>query len=161
MGSGKTSLGKKLSNKLCCDFIDLDREIEHSLHMEIPEIFKKEGEAFFRNKESEILRKTTKEQKDFVMACGGGTACFHNNIEFMNASGETIFLDVDEKILFGRLKKKKSHRPLITQLNDIELKAYIRNQLSHRREFYVKCKYKLKENNPTVKKVLGVMDYSG
>lgn len=159
MGSGKTSLGKKLAGAMQVQFFDLDQKIEEYTAKDIPTIFQQQGEGVFRQIEAEILRKTIDLNQHFVLSCGGGTPCFHQNMEYMKSLGTTIFLDVDQEILLGRLRKNNSGRPLITKMSDDEMKRFIEGQISERRKYYLQSKYILNANNPTIAQILKLLNY--
>lgn len=161
MGSGKTSLGKKLARQMHVPFFDLDQEIEKELQKSISRIFQEEGEEFFRKKETQSLSRLINENEKFVLSCGGGTPCFNKNMSLMNSAGTSIFLDVDQDLLLGRLKKNKIKRPLISTLDDHKLKDFVEEKLLERRAFYLQSLYVLKQNNPTVSQVLELMGSSG
>src|SRR5215217_1973749 len=103
MGSGKTFVGKKLAQLLKTTFIDLDEVIEKSEEKTISQIFSQNGEEFFRERESHYL-KSLSERSNVVIATGGGTPCFHDNMKWMNENGITIYLKAKSEILFDRLK---------------------------------------------------------
>ena len=154
MGSGKTSLSKKVAQKINVPFLDLDNEIELSSNKKISQIFAENGEEAFRNLERKTLQEIIQKKENFVLACGGGTACFHDNIELMNQNGISVFLDVEEKILLGRLKNKRDERPLISALSEDELKAFVHEKLKERKPFYEKCQVTISSNNPTANQIL-------
>ena len=79
--------------------------------------------------------------ENVVISTGGGTPCFFDNMEFMNSKGSVVFLDVDVKVLFRRLKVAKQQRPLLAQKNDEELMAFITENLQKRLPFYTKAKH--------------------
>lgn len=81
------------------------------------------------------------EFEDVVISVGGGTPCFFDNMEYMNAAGETVFLDVDIKVLFRRLKVAKQQRPLLDGKTDEELMLFIQEALQTRLPFYTKAKH--------------------
>lgn len=135
MGSGKSSYGKKLANALGYELMDLDAEIEKRTGHSIPHWFDEIGEDAFREKEAEILR-TTVEHDDLVVSTGGGAACFHNSMEWMNENGTTVYLKLLENKLFNRLWKGKSERPLIDDMDQQELKLFIHESMNHRSIFY-------------------------
>lgn len=136
-GSGKTTIGKVLAKKLKLPFIDLDIEIEKSEHQTINEIFEKRKENYFREVESAILKKFSSSSESFVMSTGGGAPCFHDNLNIMNQSGKTIFLDVPAKEIASRLVKTNlSERPLFAKLSDDVLKDKIEFLRSQRISFY-------------------------
>lgn len=135
MGTGKTYWGAKWAAQNNMDFFDLDAEIEKSADLTIPQIFEQKGEAFFREKEQEVLKQFGNRQ-NFILSTGGGTPCFFDNIEWMNANGITIYLDTPVSILRERLVLEKAHRPLIKSLNDSELEDFIKQRLLQRSPFY-------------------------
>ncbi|NJN78937.1 MAG: shikimate kinase [Saprospiraceae bacterium] len=90
MGSGKSFIGKQLSEQLNFEFCDLDERIETAKNQSIASIFENKGETYFRKLESTILQKTAN-LKNTIIATGGGTACFFDNMEWMNENGKTIF----------------------------------------------------------------------
>jgi shikimate kinase len=113
-GSGKTTLGKQLSQSLSMPFIDLDKEIESRENESIENLFRSKGEDYFRVKESEVLRELAATDTSFVMATGGGAPCFFNNMETLNSTGLTVFLDVPIDVLTKRVEKS-TKRPLLNQ----------------------------------------------
>ena len=142
MGCGKSTLGRKLSKHLGMQFIDMDHYIEERNYKTIPQIFAEEGEAEFRKKERKALEELS-EFTDIVIATGGGAPCFFDNIHLMNKTGETIYLNIDPKILADRLLKSKTERPLIKGKSREELVAFIDETLNKRNEFYTKAKYQI------------------
>lgn len=153
MTSGKSSLGKKLAKQLHLKFIDLDCEIEEKEGLSISEIFQEKGETYFRNVEAQALRNIQASDKA-VIALGGGTPCYHNNMEYIKKTGMSIFLDMSEETLIGRLRKKKSKRPMVAQLNDTELKAFVHQQLEERRVFYQQANIQIPSNEKPAISVL-------
>lgn len=135
MGSGKSFCSKKLAKKLKIAVYDLDKLIEMTEDITIAEIFEEEGEEYFRKEESKILR-WFEEKKTFVLATGGGTPCFHKNMEWMNENGITIWINEPINVLVERLKKEKEHRPLIKDLSDDEMAEFLTNKLVERTQFY-------------------------
>lgn len=136
-GSGKTTIGKKLSEKLRLPFVDLDAEIEKREGKTVQEIFGEKKESHFRELESNVLSEFCQQEKDFVMATGGGAPCFSNNIALMNHSGKTIFLDPPtSEIALRLLKTNLSRRPLLDKLSPEQLKDKIEWLRSQRLSFY-------------------------
>lgn len=144
MGSGKSHLGWKLSNHLGVQFVDMDHYIEERNCKTIPQIFAEEGEAEFRKKERKALNELS-EFTDIVIATGGGAPCFFDNIDLMNESGKTIYLNIDPKILADRLMKSKTERPLIKGKSRDELVAFIDETLKKRDAFYKQAKFQITE----------------
>jgi shikimate kinase len=136
MGSGKSTLGPELAKALRLHFHDLDKIIEAEAWMSIKDIFRKQGEEAFRLKEREALQKFVAGHDQFVMATGGGTPCFFDNLEVMNACGTTVYLEVEALELFRRLQHQKSERPMISRLGDAALWNRIREHLLVRTAHY-------------------------
>lgn len=138
MGSGKSTVGKKLASLLEWSYIDLDKKIEEKTGKTIPELFSENGEEYFRNIESEVLR-SLKFQTNTVISTGGGTPCHEDNIDFMNETGLTIYLKLNPVQLKSRLSESKGERPLIKDLSNEDLLAFIENKLALREQFYCKA----------------------
>ncbi|MGK0136773.1 MAG: shikimate kinase [Algoriphagus sp.] len=116
--SGKSTLGRKLAAELKYDFMDLDRKIEVSEGKKIQEIFRLEGEDFFRKVESDQLKKIPKDTS-LVIALGGGTPCFYDNMDYIKEHGISIFLDVSPDKLEERMRtSRRNNRPMFKLEND-------------------------------------------
>lgn len=142
MGSGKSYWAEKLKKKLNVPAYDLDALIEMMEEKTVQEIFAEDGEEYFRKAEAKMLRLFA-EKKQFVLSCGGGTACFNDNMKWMNKQGITIWIDEPVEILTERLLKEKSHRPLIKDLDDNELNDFLEKKLQERTPFYDQSAYRL------------------
>lgn len=140
MGSGKTTLGKAYSQTCGLEFIDLDWYVEGRMHKTINELFAEKGEQGFREIERAMLHEVG-EFENVVIACGGGTPCFFDNMPYMNSVGTTVFLDVNPEVLFRRLKIAKMKRPLLADKTDDELTETINSALSQRLPYYLQAKY--------------------
>lgn len=145
MGSGKSHCGKKIAAHFDGRFIDLDQEIEQSAHQSISQIFSSLGESTFREMEREALHnvvqmhQTSSNTKHTVVACGGGTPCFHGNMDFMNENGLTVWLNPSVDTLVQRLKKGQLHRPLVAGLDHDGLEGFIKQKMNERSMFYSKA----------------------
>ena len=135
MGSGKTTVGRPLAKALGLRFIDMDHHITDTCHKTIPELFDSLGELGFRELERQTLAELSL-QENVVIATGGGTPCFFENMETMNRAGSTIYLQVSPEGLAARLKHGRDKRPLLRGKTDEELLRYIRESLSRREQFY-------------------------
>ncbi len=153
MGSGKSYWAKQLAQKLKCGGYDLDYLIEMNEEKSIAEIFEEDGESYFRKAEAKVLRWFA-EKKIFVLATGGGTPCFHENMEWMNKNGTTIWIDESIDVLAERLKPEKEHRPLIKNLSDNELKDFLSQKLAERRPFYSQSVIHLKDDDINLKNIV-------
>lgn len=132
MGSGKSSVGRRLATRLGLPFVDADTEIETAAGITIPEIFAQRGEADFRNGERRVIGRILTTRAPLVLATGGGA--------FMNAEtrariadlGISIWLKADPEVLMRRVRKN-SKRPLL-QTADPE--ATLRRMLAEREPVY-------------------------
>jgi shikimate kinase len=138
-GSGKSVLGKKLANALNISFIDLDEAIVHEQNKSISEIFAERGEDYFRSLEAIALRQQSKKVA-FVMACGGGTPCFHDNMKFINESGTSIFLNTSLGEIISRLETADNQRPLLKLTPGETLERKLNHMLEKRNPFYQQAK---------------------
>lgn len=143
MGSGKSYWKNRLSKKYKIRSYDLDYIIETFEESSIDELFTEIGEAGFREKEAAALR-MFRQNNSFILATGGGTPCFHDNMDWMNEQGITIWLDESIDTLADRLQTEKDHRPLIKNLSHEEIKNFIKVQYWERLQFYEKATYRLK-----------------
>ena len=132
-GSGKSTLGKALAKKTNYNFLDLDEQIVSIEKQSINDIFSLKGESYFRKIEQEILHSTQDLDKT-IIACGGGTPCFYDNIDWINENGESVYLKVEIEELMDRLESDDS-RPL---LNSSKLQT-IAKLLGTRKSFYEKA----------------------
>lgn len=139
MGSGKSTFGKRLASGAGWEFIDLDSLIEDAEGKSVEEIFTLSGEDYFRDVEAAMLRKIPLDH-DMVIACGGGTPCHRDNMEYMNGSGLTVYIRLDPRSLVHRLVHAKKTRPLLKDMNDKELEEYITATLAEREEYYNKAR---------------------
>jgi len=145
MGSGKSHWAKKLSKKLHCGGYDLDNVVEINEEKTIAEMFAEDGEEYFRKAEAKVLRWFA-QKKIFVLATGGGTPCFNDNMAWMNKHGITVWLDEPIETLVLRLQPEKAHRPLIKDLGDDELAAFLTAKRAERELYYSQATYHLKGN---------------
>jgi shikimate kinase len=154
MGSGKTHWGRLLSQKLSIPFFDLDEQVAEHAGKSIPEIFATEGEELFRLQEKDVLHLITESHESFVMACGGGSPCYFNNIEYMQQAGTTVWINTAPEILFQRLVKEKETRPLIKELSDVQLKSFISKKYADRRIYYEQADIKIDDEPLKLEKLI-------
>ncbi|MCD4746676.1 MAG: shikimate kinase [Bacteroidales bacterium] len=156
MGSGKTTVGKRLAKKLCCDFIDLDALIEVRYHVSVNDLFKKYDENVFRKIEHNILKETFK-LKNTVISTGGGTSCFYKNIELINNNGISVYLKMHINSLLNRLENSKKPRPLLQNLSQDKLKHYIIEQLKEREIYYNQSNIIVKGENADINEIINLI----
>jgi shikimate kinase len=138
MGSGKSTVGKELAKELKLQFIDLDNFIQERNFKTIPEIFASEGENGFRLLEKKALHEVS-EFENVIVATGGGAPCFFDNMELINQTGISIYLNGTPRILTERLRHSKTERPLINGKNDQELIEFIHETLEKRNKWYMQA----------------------
>lgn len=141
MGSGKTYWGRRLGEAFDVPFYDLDATIVAHAGKTIPEIFAESGEEGFRRQERTRLLELL-DQSPCIVATGGGTPCFFDNMEQMNLRGRTVFLDLPLAELLSRLERGKHKRPLLAGLSTEELPVFIEKMLEKRLPFYEKAQEK-------------------
>lgn len=144
-GAGKTTLGKALSKELGLAFYDLDEMIEQRYHRTINTIWDRKGEEGFRKIEQRMLREAA-EWENIILATGGGTPEYENNMDLMNEKGETVYLKASPNTLREHLKKGKEKRPLLKNKNEKETEEWIVKGLREREPYYNKAKYRLNVN---------------
>lgn len=138
MGCGKSTMGRAVSALTGVPFIDLDNYIEQRFHITVKEIFAQRGEGGFRDVERRMLQEVA-DFEDVIVACGGGTPCFFDNMEYMNTHGTTVFLNTPIDRLHSRLMRGRHKRPLIADKDDEELMTFIKEALAKRMDHYSKA----------------------
>ena len=148
MGSGKSSIGAMVSKKLNIPFFDIDNLIEEHAGMTISEIFKVNGEAYFRNLEEKITIKSLKHKK-VVVSLGGGSFINDKIRKDILKNHFSFWLDWDDLILIKRIKGSKK-RPLASNSTDLEIKAII----NKRKKVYSKANFKINCNKLTKSEIV-------
>ena len=136
--SGKSRLGKYISSMTDLCFIDLDLEIEKKLDSNVKDIFEIKGEKFFRKFETKTLKEIIESESNFILATGGGTPCFNENMSIINNSGVSIFIDVKREIIHERISRNDK-RPLLS--GAVSLDKKLSELYKERIEYYQKSKY--------------------
>ena len=142
MGAGKTFLGKLWAEDNSLSFFDLDLLIEDEERMSVEKIFSTYGEDYFREKEAAVLRNTDRFD-DCIIACGGGTPCFFDNMKWMNKTGVTVFLNESPENIFHHIINEKKMRPLLKSQTAESLPVFIEEKLNERIPFYSQSKISL------------------
>lgn len=145
-GSGKTKIGRALSRTMELTFYDLDEEIVQREGRSINEVFRIEGEPYFRELERRCLHMVNERLDSFVLATGGGAPCFFDNMDYMNGSGITVFLDVPIREIATRMVRKGTHkRPLLKDIKKDRLLHELHNKFSRRKQYYLKAAIRISE----------------
>lgn len=164
MGAGKSRLGKMLAEALGWSFTDLDLFIEEKYAQDIPSLFASRGEEGFRLIEQQALHETAHWQH-MVVATGGGAPCYGDNMDFMNRSGETVYLQVAVPELLRRLLSPKSQgkRPLLAGLSPSEMEEKIVGMLKQREPYYLRAKHRvyMADEQPREKNLQGLLSALG
>ncbi len=157
-GAGKTFWGKKIAAALEKDFFDLDGEIESKEQKTILQIFLHHGEKYFRQKESDILR-TFETKQNFVLATGGGTPCFFDNLSWLNKNGLTVWIHEPAFILAERLIHEKNHRPLIRDFDSDELLNFLQIKMEERNSCFSKAVVHIESPVHLIEDILKKINY--
>ncbi|NNF18978.1 MAG: shikimate kinase [Flavobacteriaceae bacterium] len=162
MGSGKSTIGKELAERLSFPFTDLDDYIEENLGSSIPQIFLDKGEIYFRKQEHLHLKKILTDSSDIVIALGGGTPCYSNNMKLILESTPHVFyLSLPIPVLNERLLTEKAKRPLIRDIQDEELPEFIGKHLFERRNYYMQATHTInaaaKDRAEVVSEITGLL----
>lgn len=140
MGCGKTTVGKRLANKLGLRFVDLDSYIEEKYGKMVTEQFEEVGEFGFRERERNAVNDVCTQFDDILVSTGGGAPCFFDNMERMKEAGVTIYLKMTAMALASRLKGARKSRPLLRDKTQEELVAFIAKTLDEREPYYEQAK---------------------
>ncbi|MDG4714262.1 shikimate kinase [Winogradskyella marincola] len=157
MGSGKSTIGKNLATVLNYNFLDLDEYISEQENCSIPELFKNKGEIYFRKKETQYLNEVLSTKDNLVLALGGGTPCYGNNINILldNSNVNLFYLKLSIPNLVLRLFKEKDSRPLISHLTTKEeLTEFIGKHLFERTQYYNQASNIITSDNKSKKDIL-------
>jgi shikimate kinase len=136
MGSGKTTIGKLLAERLNYGFVDMDAHIEEKYFKSVSQIFAEKGEAEFRLIEQQCLQEVS-QFENVIISTGGGAPCFFDNMKYMNELGLTIYLKLTPGELKDRLESSHAgKRPLLAERKGEELLQFISEGLAKREPYY-------------------------
>ena len=152
MGSGKSKVAEALGKILELPVIHTDKLVEEKEGKSFSEIFESSGQEYFRDLEKEALHSTII-QSDVIVSTGGGLPCYFDNMEWMNQNGITVYLEANPGLLFHRLSNAKAGRPLIENLNDVDLMEQISGHLAVRSPYYKKAQIKINAASVNVKEL--------
>ena len=143
MGSGKTTYGRIIAEKLNMSFVDMDEEIERQQGKKVSEIFADSGEMYFRELEKELLNQFT-DSDNVIISTGGGVPCHFDNMEVMNRLGTTIYIHLTTQQLAENLRQTNiSKRPILASLQNEDLETFIAENLSKRECYYLQAQHRV------------------
>jgi shikimate kinase len=155
MGAGKSTIGKRLANKMDLPFIDIDDAFEEKFRFSIPRFFEQFGEEKFREFESILLKEIIDYNENVIISTGGGTACHTENIELINNSGISIYLEMSPASIAHRLKNARKLRPVIMEIRNEDMLDFIKEQLDHRKAYYHQAHITVKAENMKLDYLIG------
>ena len=156
MGSGKSVVSAMLAQKTGFDFVELDESIEKKCGMSVATIFATKGELYFRKVERELfLEFLQNTSRELIISTGGGTPCYYNNHELLQAEGVvSVYLKASVAALTQRLDKEKSSRPLLAHLSTEELSEFIAKHLFDRNFYYNQATFKISVDAKSVEEIV-------
>ena len=143
MGAGKTTAARRLAQRLGWEVADTDDLFEAKYKISVCDFFNKYDEPLYRKLESEVLKETEK-LENVVISTGGGTACYFDNMDWMNQHGLTVFLRISQKAVVDRLVHAKRKRPLAEGKSEEELVAFVEQHYTGRLPFYEQARITVK-----------------
>ena len=146
-----------MANALEIPFVDLDSEIVHRESRSINEIFEREGEAYFRKLESDVLNDFCQDGQDMILSTGGGAPVHGSNIDRMLESGTVVWLDMDREMIINRLLQSDK-RPLVKDKSEEELSDFVSSHLDERIPFYQKAHFRFQSGNLTSERLTELVD---
>ncbi len=149
MYSGKTTVGQQLARCLGYRFVDLDQLFEERYHTAIPLFFSRYGEEAFRKLEQAVLH-STQAMDNVVISTGGGTPCYFDNMQWINAHGVSIYLDVTIEVIIQRALRSRKQRPVLAGKSREELRAFIQDQLAQRLPYYSQATLVFPADDPDI-----------
>jgi shikimate kinase len=156
MASGKSNFGRLLAEHLGFVFLDLDCLFEQRFRISVIDFFTKYDEAGFRKIEQSLLHET-RNHDDVVIATGGGTPCFFDNMQFIRESGISVYLQWEISALIDRLRNVKLKRPLLQGIPAAELEERVSMQIDQRKSYYELADITVDGANLNLEKIIGLI----
>lgn len=145
MGAGKTTLAQQIAKQYNYTYYDTDTIIERGYNTTIANLINTKGEGYFREIEAKVLKEIPLHQNT-IIATGGGLPCYHNNMEWMNKSGITIYLKHSIEELKKRVENDTKNRPLLKNKKNLSLLAHIEELMKQRLPYYEQAKFVILSN---------------
>ncbi len=158
MAAGKSTVGKRLANKLSIPFVDLDDAFEAKYRYSIPRFFEHFGEERFREFENQCLKEIIHDHDTAVISTGGGTACSDRNMLLMNNEGTTVYIKMAPKSLAHRLNRARRLRPIVRDIQNDDMLEFVEDQLSEREPFYNRAKHIVKGESLDIDELARVIE---
>jgi len=146
MGAGKTTTARRLAQRLGWEVADTDALFEEKYKISVNDFFNKYDEPLYRKLESEVL-KATEGLENVVVSTGGGTACYFDNMEWMNSHGLTVFLHISPKVAVDRVIHSRHKRPLAEGKSEEELTEFVNSHYASRMPFYEQARITVKSED--------------
>ncbi|MFA5972725.1 MAG: shikimate kinase [Lentimicrobiaceae bacterium] len=161
MGSGKSTMGQGLAEAFGISWIDLDDEFESRYKISIPTFFEKYGETAFRELEHKVLTDISV-TPDVVVSTGGGTPCFHGNMDLMNRTGITVYLDASPELILSRIDLSGRKRPVFLRMKGHDSLQNITAHLNTRVMFYEQAHLTIEATQPDIQVLKNqILNFSG
>lgn len=143
MGAGKTTAARRLAQRLGWGVADTDALFEEKYKISVNDFFNKYDEPLYRKLESEVL-KSTESLENVVVSTGGGTACYFDNMEWMNQHGLTVFLRISPQAAVDRVIHSRHKRPLVEGKTEEELTEFVQRHYTSRLPYYEQAQITVK-----------------
>ena len=156
MGAGKTTAARRLARRMGWEVVDTDALFEEKYKISVWDFFNKYDEPLYRKLESEVL-KTTESLENVVVSTGGGTACYFDNMEWMNQHGLTVFMRISPAAAVDRVIHSRHKRPLAEGKTEAELTEFVNRHYASRLPFYEQARITVKSEDLDVDGLLNLI----
>lgn len=153
MGAGKTTAARRLAQRMGWEVVDTDALFEEKYKISVNDFFNKYDEPLYRKLESEVL-KATESLDHVVVSTGGGTACFFDNMDWMNQHGLTVFLRISPQAAVDRVIHSRHKRPLVEGKNEEELTEFVNQHYASRLPFYEQARITAKSEDFDIERLM-------